>query len=262
MRRQVIQISTEKIGVFKDLSHPTIFHELLNSNLPDEEKGVEIMAEQAVVIVGAGQETVAWALAVIICHLLSNPTILQKLKAELATAIQDPDIATPEATLANLPYLTGVIKEGLRLSYGVSTRLARIPHEPIIFSSGDRDWTIPAGTPVSMTSVLIHHDESIFPDSKEFRPERWIEDPRLDRYLVAFSKGSRQCLGMNLAYAEMRLWLTAVFRRFGSKKVRFESDEGVLELVDTDLSDVEIVADRFVPIVKLDSKGVRVQVLP
>jgi hypothetical protein len=56
--------------------------------------------------------------------------------------------------------------------------------------------------------------------------------------------------------------LAAVFRQFGSKEVRFESDEGMLELVDTDLSDVEIVADRFVPIVKPDSKGIRVRVLP
>jgi hypothetical protein len=113
-----------------------------------------------------------------------------------------------------------------------------------------------------MTSVLIHHNETIFPDAKVFRPDRWIEHPRLDRYLVAFSKGSRQCLGMNLAYAEMYLLLAAVFRRFGSKEVRFEGDEGVLELVDTDVSDVEIVADRFVPIVKPESKGVRVRVLP
>jgi len=66
---------------------------------------------------------------------------------------------------------------------------------------------------------------------------------------------------MSLAYAEMYLLLAAVFRRFGSKEVRFESDEGVLELVDTDISDVEIVADRFVPIVKPESKGVRVRVL-
>lgn len=262
MRRNIIQIKSEKIGASKDLSHPTIFHQLLNSDLPDEEKSLERLAEEAVIVIGAGQETLAWALTVITYHLLCNPTILKKLKTELATAIQDPEIATPEATLEKIPYLTGVIKEGLRLSYGASTRLARIPHEPIIFSSEDREWTIPAGTPVSMTSVLIHHDESIFPDSKEFRPERWIENPRLDRYLVTFSKGSRQCLGMNLAYAEMYLWLAAVYRRFGSKEVRFESDEGVLELVDTDLSDVEMVADRFSPIVKPESKGVRIRVLP
>jgi len=111
-----------------------------------------------------------------------------------------------------------------------------------------------------MTSILIHHDESIFPNSEEFRPERW-EDPLLERYLVAFSKGSRQCLGMNLAWTEMYLWVSGVFRRFGSKDIRFEGDEGALELVGTDLEDVRIVADRFVPIVKEGSKRVRVRVL-
>ncbi len=260
MRRQVTQISKQK-STHKDLSHSTIFHALLNSNLPDQEKTVERLTDEAQVMIGAGQETVAWILTVIICHLLSNPLVLRNLKAELAVAMPDPEIVIPEAALANLPYLTGVIKEGLRLGYGVSSRLARVPQEPLVFSFEDHDWVIPAGTPVSMTSVLIHHNETIFPDSKVFRPDRWIQDPRLDRYLVAFSKGSRQCLGMSLAYAEMYLLLAAVFRRFGSKEVRFESDEGVLELVDTDISDVEIVADRFVPIVKPESKGVRVRVL-
>jgi len=88
-----------------------------------------------------------------------------------------------------------------------------------------------------MTSVLLHHDEKIFPDSHTFDPERWVDNPRLDRYLVSFSKGSRSCIGMNLAHAEMYLWLSNVFRRFGSKGVRFASDEGILELVDTDISD-------------------------
>jgi cytochrome P450 len=156
-----------------------------------------------------------------------------------------------------------VIKEGLRLGCGVSSRLQRIPHEPLLFPdfTKHRDWIIPAGTPVSMTSMLVHHDESIFPNSEKFQPERW-EDPRLEQYLVAFSKGSRQCLGMNLAWAEMHLWVSSVFRRFGSQVIRFEGDEGVLELVETDLEDVRIVADRFVPIVKEGSNGVRVRVLP
>ena len=113
-----------------------------------------------------------------------------------------------------------------------------------------------------MTSTLIHHDESIFPNSKEFQPERWIEDPRPDRYLVSFSKGSRQCVGMNLAYAEMYLWLSGVFRRFGSKEVRLEGDEGIFELVDTTIEDVELAADCFVPNIKKGREGVRVRVLP
>jgi cytochrome P450 len=194
-------------------------------------------------------------------HLLSNSSVLQTLKEELANAIPDPDAVTPEATFSNLPYLTGVIKEGLRLGYGISGRLHRVPQEPLTFLSNGHEWTIPPGTPVSMTSALIHHDESIFPDSNEFRPERWTKNPRLDRYLVSFSKGSRSCLGINLAYAEIYLWLVGVFRRYGSPEVRFETDEGALELVDTNIFDVEMWADRFIPAVKPGSKRVRVRVL-
>jgi len=41
---------------------------------------------------------------------------------------------------------------------------------------------------------------NIFPEPKMFRPERWIEaaenGERLDKYMVVFNKGSRNCLGM------------------------------------------------------------------
>ena len=49
-----------------------------------------------------------------------------------------------------------------------------------------------------MTSVLMHHNESNFPDSYNFIPERWMDletRQRLESYLVPFSKGSRQCIG-------------------------------------------------------------------
>jgi hypothetical protein len=46
------------------------------------------------------------------------------------------------------------------------------------------------------------------------------------------------------------------FRRYGSKEVRFGSDDGVLELVNTDISDVGFVADRFVPVMTFESKAV------
>lgn len=50
-----------------------------------------------------------------------------------------------------------------------------------------------------MTSVLMHHNEQVFPDSFNFVLERWTdpaERKRLQKCLVAFSKGSRQCIGM------------------------------------------------------------------
>lgn len=255
-RKQVIETINEKSVDYKGFSHPTLFHELLNSSLPTSEKTVRRLTDEARTIVIAGSETVAWTLTVAGYHLLSNPQILRTLKTELAKAIPDPDVSTSRTTLEQLPYLNAVVKEALRLSYGVCTRLQRVPHEPLPF----QDWIISAGAPVGMTSTLLH-DESVFPNSKEFKPERWIEDPRLDRYLFSLSKGSKQCVGMNLAYAEMYLWISSVFRRFGSKEVRFETDESVFELVDTGIEDVENASDCFIPLAK-GSKGVRIRVLP
>lgn len=43
-------------------------------------------------------------------------------------------------------------------------------------------------------------DPTVFPEPTEFRPERWIEakqkNTRLDRYMVSFGRGSRQCVGI------------------------------------------------------------------
>ena len=212
--------------------------------------------------------TTAWALSVATYHLLASSRVLAKLKTELKAAIPNPEAYVPLSQLEKLPYLVAVAQEAVRLSYGVCTRLQRVsPEKPMIFmdSNSGKQWSIPPGTPVSMTSALIHHDQSIYPDSKSFIPERWIENPRLERYMVSFSKGSRQCLGMNLAYAELYLCLAAIFRRFGSggeNGVRDGEDEGVLELFETGLKDVEIAADCFVPLAAEDSVGIRIKAKP
>jgi cytochrome P450 len=165
------------------------------------------------------------------------------------------------AALEQLPYLTGCVQESIRLSYGVSTRLQRIaPDETLVFNDGKKDWLIPPSTPVGMTSVLVHHDESIFPDSKKFLPERWIGHPNLDKYLLSFSKGTRMCIGINLAYAELYLALARMFRAYGSKDVRSEGDAGYFELFETTTEDVELAKDVFIPVARDGSKGVRIMV--
>ncbi|KAK5675461.1 hypothetical protein LTS10_011903 [Elasticomyces elasticus] len=101
-----------------------------------------------------------------------------------------------------------------------------------------------------MSTWLQHRDPALFPNGDTFDPERWLgpDTAKLERCLVNFSKGTRNCLGLNLAKAEIYLTLAAIFRRFE------------LELVDTDRSDVDMAHDFFVPYAWLDSKGVRVVV--
>jgi cytochrome P450 len=42
----------------------------------------------------------------------------------------------------------------------------------------------------------VDNNEAIFPETRRFRPERWLEDPELNNWLVAFSRGPRMCLGI------------------------------------------------------------------
>ncbi|KAI8631194.1 cytochrome P450 [Xylariaceae sp. FL1651] len=86
----------------------------------------------------------------------------------------------------------------------------------------------------------------------EFRPERWLPtNPDLDRcnhYLVPFSRGSRMCLGLNLAYAELYIALAMMFRHKD-----YELFETVRE------RDVDFVRDFFVGETSANTKGVRIR---
>ncbi len=68
-----------------------------------------------------------------------------------------------------------------------------------------------------------HHYETVFPDPEVFDPTRWMGSPddvrTRERYLVAFSKGSRGCVGQNLAMCELYCTLAAVFRRFDDLEI-------------------------------------------
>ena len=52
---------------------------------------------------------------------------------------------------------------------------------------------------MGMTVLLMHHDESIYPNPDAFDPERWMDPKRkerLEKYFFPFSKGTRNCLGL------------------------------------------------------------------
>ncbi|EEP75342.1 conserved hypothetical protein [Uncinocarpus reesii 1704] len=231
----------------KSYDHPTFFHDILESNLPPEEKGPERLSQEIQGVIGAGSETVAKTLSWLTYYLVANQDKLDKLLEELNRL--DPDQTASFVDFEKMPYLTSVMLEGLRLSYGVSSRLQRVaPDRNLQY----KEWSIPAGTPVGMTSVMMHHNEDIFPDSHSFIPERWLDPAQrryLEKYLVAFSKGSRQCVGINLARAELLLAIPKLFRQ-----LKFE-------LYETTVEDVTLAHDLFLPFPKKGSKGVRVLVV-
>jgi cytochrome P450 len=101
-----------------------------------------------------------------------------------------------------------------------------------------------------MTAYFQHTDPAVFPDPYSFVPERWLGNVSLQmtRNLVPFARGSRNCIGMNLAMAEINFMLAALFRPGAPQFALFETDE----------TDVVAVHDYIVPLARLDSKGVRI----
>ena len=152
-----------------------------------------------------------------------------------------------------------MIKEGLRLGFGNTSRIPRVALDQPVKYGG---YEIAPGTPVSMSIPTVHLDERVFPDAKSFHPERWVDDKagHLEKYLVVFCRGPRICLGLNLAWAEMYVCLSTIFRRFGTLAARGKDDLGIMELFETDLGDVELFRDALFPMTKDGSKGVRVKV--
>jgi cytochrome P450 len=75
------------------------------------------------------------------------------------------------------------------------------------------EYAVPADTPVTMSILLIHHREDVYPDPFAFRPERW-EGVKPGTYTwIPFGGGIRRCLGAALAMAEQRVVLEAMARR-------------------------------------------------
>jgi cytochrome P450 len=131
----------EHMDDHEDKQIPTMFHDILESKLPPAEKKLNRIYQEGQTFVAAGTETTAWSLSVIIFYLLKDPVRLERLTKELRKAK-----ATTSTELEQLPYLSAVVQEGLRLSYGVSHRLPRIaPNETLSFVDGEKTWLIPAG---------------------------------------------------------------------------------------------------------------------
>ena len=240
----------------------TIFHGLLQSDLPESEKASDRLAEEAGVLLSAGTDSSANTLSAITYHLLANPDKLRRLRAELKAATPRDELPT-FAQLESLPYLSAVIQEGLRLHPAVSSRQERVaPDDDLIYINplNNNTHKIPAGTCISMTPILLSRLPDVYPSPDEFRPERFLENPKLKQYNLTFSRGARMCLGINLAYQEMYIILAGLFEKYDAWDWSGEQDAHTLELFHTTREDVDTVRDLVTENLKVGSLGVRVLV--
>src|SRR5712664_1927866 len=117
MEDQIQQLIDDHNRGCKDTTHPIVFQELLDSNLPQEDKNLGRLRNEGVVLVSAGLDTVRATLEIGTFHLLQQPRIMQKLREELLTVYPDPGDPPSLPVLEQLPYLTAVIYECMKMLY-------------------------------------------------------------------------------------------------------------------------------------------------
>ncbi|MCJ1466652.1 cytochrome P450-dit2 [Pseudocyphellaria aurata] len=165
----------------------------------------------------AGHENPQLNLTSMIYLLGKNEESQQRLRREIDT-LDGSTLAYSDAQ--NLPYLTSVIYESLRLFPPISQLLNRKTTRDVCVGG---KFTIPAGTYVGYNAYATGRSKQAWgEDADEFRPERWgltIEDINA-RYrqansraeFIAFHGGRRACLGQRFAIFQVRITIIVLIR--------------------------------------------------
>ncbi|OGE49313.1 hypothetical protein PENARI_c022G08547 [Penicillium arizonense] len=186
----------------------------------------ELLVEQVFSLVFAGIDTSSIALTSGFWHILSCPGVLRRLQEELRSTTPDIGDTYDWKKVRRLPYLSAVVKETMRISSPAPGRFPRVvPPEGVHHKSS----FIPGGTTISSSIYLIHQNPNLFPEPEKFLPERWLAEDSisLEKYIVAFSKGSRSCPGIHLAYLEIYTVLATFFNRFDMELLSPTTEEGL-----------------------------------
>lgn len=164
------------------------------------------LRDELITLLIAGHETTATALTWALYWLHSQPTTKAKLLAELDSLGDQPD---PMA-IARLPYLNAVCAETLRIYPVAFIAAPRVPLEPVHIAGYDFE----PGTFLVPCIYLTHHRADLYPDSKEFQPERFIERQFSPYEFLPFGGSNRRCIGAAFALFEMKLALATILRQY------------------------------------------------
>ncbi|KAM3507767.1 hypothetical protein MY10362_001569 [Beauveria mimosiformis] len=226
---------------------------ILAANLPKQQKTFDRVFGECRGFILAGTETTATVLTSITYHALANPEILSRLRTEIRSALEAKGTALEYQEIRALPYLTGVINEALRTSTSVSARLVRYSD---VADFQYQQFFLPRGTYISISLNDVHMDAAIFPEPEKFNPDRWLNQAdykRLVKHLQPWGRGSRICLGLELASADLYLTVSRLFGPQCSLEMK---------LFKTEQSDWDVFHDYFGPAPGPGSRGLRVLVEP
>ncbi|MFP4133471.1 MAG: cytochrome P450 [Halothece sp.] len=166
----------------------------------------EELRNQLITLLFAGHETTATALAWAFYWIHKFPEVREKLLTELQNISDSSDIKA----LNQLPYLDAVCNETLRIYPVAIITFPRITKSAIKIGN----YEYPPETILAPCIYLLHHREEIYPNSKQFRPERFLEREFSNYEFMPFGGGTRRCIGDAFAPMEMKIVIATVLKQY------------------------------------------------
>ncbi|CAK7200919.1 hypothetical protein SEUCBS139899_003619 [Sporothrix eucalyptigena] len=241
----------------------SIFHEVLTSDIDASDKETERLVDEGMVLAIAGADTTALSLSALSFHVLNDPAIFKRLRAELDAAIPDASQFPDPVKLDACVYLNALIEETLRMYPSATHRQDRVaPDEDLLYTYADgRSLVLPKGSSIGMTAPLVNRSPLLYTDPDTFNPDRFISNPALARRSMTFSRGARQCIGINLAYQELQTFTAGLFRKYSPYDPSLKKQKGpTLELYNTTIKDIELHADYVTAHAYPGSQGLQVRI--
>ncbi|KAK3988414.1 putative cytochrome P450 [Cladorrhinum sp. PSN332] len=210
VKHEVDKLAQEKrTGTFDYTKQNAVTAQLLSHFDP------QTVADEGYVMLGAAIHTTQWSIQRHLYHLAANPSVQEKVFAELRAAYPDRDSGMSYTKLETLPYFVAFMKEANRLAHAIPGSNSR--EAPLDEPTELCGKHIPPGTVLETDIYHIHLHESVFPDPLTFDPERWLQGEKsknLEKYLVPFNMGNMMCVGYTLANLNMHLATAGLARRF------------------------------------------------
>jgi cytochrome P450 family 110 len=164
------------------------------------------LRDQLITLLVAGHETTASSLGWALYWIHSQTGVREKLLQELDSLGENPD----PNNIFRLPYLNAVCSETLRMYPVAMLGLNRLVKSPLKIGG----YEFEPGTILVPSIYLTHHREDLYPNSKEFNPERFIERQFAPHEFLPFGGGNRRCIGLAFALFEMKLVLANVLSNY------------------------------------------------
>lgn len=160
------------------------------------------LRDELITLLVAGHETTATALAWALYWIHKLPSVRQKLLQELDSLGDDPD----PSTVFKLPYLNAVCSEILRIYPVAIITFPRVVRTPLSLGG----YELEPGTVILGSIYLTHQREDIYPEPKQFKPERFLERQFSAYEYLPFGGGTRRCIGLAFAQLKMKLALAKI----------------------------------------------------